>query len=105
MASPAVEERLLLAFALFGERWGTVNHRGVLLKLPLTHSLLATLCGVRRPSVTIALRALVNEGVLSRTADGDWMLHRQGAEPVPSRAACWSHYASALGLSEPLTIQ
>jgi CRP-like cAMP-binding protein len=100
MASPVVEDRLLLAFALLGERWGTVNHDGVLLRLPLTHALLATLCGVRRPSVTIALRALEAEGVLTRTAEDAWLLHRHRAERVSAPPSCWPQYADALGLDE-----
>jgi CRP-like cAMP-binding protein len=101
MASPVVEDRLLLAFALLGERWGTVNHNGVLLKLPLTHALLATLCGVRRPSVTIALGALEAEGVLTRAAGGEWLLRRQCADHLTAAPSCWRQYADALGLAEP----
>jgi CRP/FNR family cyclic AMP-dependent transcriptional regulator len=99
MASPVVEKRLLLAFALFGERWGRVNRDSVLLHLPLTHALLATLCGVRRPSVTIALGALETEGILTRTTGGEWLLHRDCAEELTRcRLSCWSQYATALGL-------
>jgi CRP-like cAMP-binding protein len=99
MASPLVEDRLLLAFALLGERWGTVNHDGVLLRLPLTHALLATICGVRRPSVTIALRALEADGVLTRTAEDAWLLHRHRTERVSAPCSCWPQYADALGLN------
>jgi hypothetical protein len=100
MASPVVEDRLLLAFALLGERWGTVTHDGVLLKLPLTHALLATICGVRRPSVTIALGAFEAEGVLTRVAEDAWLLHRHCAERLPAPPSCWSQYEDALGLGE-----
>lgn len=100
MASPHVEERILLVFALLGERWGTVNHEGVRLKLPLTHAQLATLCGVRRPSVTLALRSLTVAGFLSRADDGAWLLHRRCPEELKSAPACWSQYSDALGLGE-----
>jgi CRP-like cAMP-binding protein len=100
MASPVVEDRLLLAFALLGERWGTVNHDGVLLKLPLTHALLAAVCGVRRPSVTIALGAFEAEGVLTRVAEDEWLLHRHCAEGLTATPSCWSQYEDALGLGE-----
>ncbi|MGH2931184.1 MAG: helix-turn-helix domain-containing protein, partial [Solirubrobacteraceae bacterium] len=99
MASPAVEERLLLAFALFGERWGIVNHRGVLLRLPLTHELLATLCGARRPSVTVALGVLARKGVLTRTPEGHWLLHRQHIDERARQPSCWRQYTGALGLT------
>src|SRR5437763_5584769 len=58
LSAPAVGDRLLLLFALLGERWGKVTPRGVVLKLPLTHAMLAALCGTRRPSVTLALHSL-----------------------------------------------
>jgi CRP-like cAMP-binding protein len=99
MASPLVEDRLLLAFALLGERWGTVNHQGVLLRLPLTHALLASICGVRRPSVTLALRTLETEGVLTRTCEGAWLLHRHRAGRLRAPPSCWPQYADALGLN------
>jgi CRP-like cAMP-binding protein len=103
MASPLVEDRLLLAFALLGERWGTVNPHGVLLKLPLTHSVLATLCGVRRPSVTIALGVLDADGVLTRAAEDAWLLRRHPAELLRGRPSCWRQYTDALGLGEVVT--
>lgn len=96
LASPVVEERLLLAFALLGERWGTVNHEGVLLRLPLTHALLATLCGVRRPSVTIALGSLQEARILARRQRA-WLLRREPPDDE-HRPACWPQYARALGL-------
>jgi CRP-like cAMP-binding protein len=101
LASPLVEERLLLAFALFGERWGTVNQEGVLVKLPLTHALLATLCGSRRPSVTLALHSLEASGLLRRTADGDWLLRRRCGEDLETVPSCWPQYVDALGLGYP----
>jgi CRP-like cAMP-binding protein len=103
MAAPLVEDRLLLAFALLGERWGTVNHHGVLLKVPLTHAVLATLCGVRRPSVTIALGTLEADGVLTRTAEDAWLMRRHPAELLRSRPSCWRQYTDALGLGETVT--
>ena len=99
LASPLVEERLLLAFALFGERWGTVNREGVVVKLPLTHALLATLCGVRRPSVTVALHSLEAAGFLTRTSDGNWLLRRIDGQELTKPPSCWPQYSDALGLS------
>jgi CRP/FNR family transcriptional regulator, cyclic AMP receptor protein len=99
MASPLVEDRLLLAFALLAERWGTVNHDGVRLRLPLTHAVLALICGVRRPSVTIALHALETEGVLTRTDEDAWLLHRHRIDRLRAAPSCWPQYADALGMS------
>lgn len=98
-ASPAVEERLLLLFALYGERWGIVRSDGILLKLPLTHELLATLCGVRRPSVTMAIRSLQTSGVLTRTGSDSWLLSHGATPETSARHSCWPQYARALGLT------
>jgi hypothetical protein len=101
LASPVVEDRLLLAFALFGERWGIVTPDGVRLRLPLTHALLATLCGVTRPSVTLGLKSLEQSGVLSRTPEGAWLLRRGYGQLGNTRPSCWPAYTAALGLQEP----
>ncbi|HZU39488.1 MAG TPA: Crp/Fnr family transcriptional regulator [Solirubrobacteraceae bacterium] len=101
-SAPVVEERLLLLFALLGERWGTVSAEGVTVHVPLTHAVLAELCGARRPSVTTALHRLQHGGFLSRTADGGWLLRRDhagsGGAPGP---ACVPEYDDALGLAWP----
>jgi DNA-binding GntR family transcriptional regulator len=43
--------------------------------LNLSHRALGHLVGAQRPSVTTALRQLTSEGLVSRCADGTWMLH------------------------------
>jgi CRP-like cAMP-binding protein len=99
LSSPVVEERLLLLFALLAEKWGRVTSYGVRVDLPVTHELLAVLCGARRPSVTLALRSLTRQQFVARGTDGRWILRRDlsldGARP-----SCWPQYAEALGLSE-----
>jgi hypothetical protein len=97
LSSPSISERLLLLFALWGERWGKVTPEGVRVELPLTHELLGKLCGARRPTVTVAIKALTQEGFLTQTSRGVWLLHRR---PDRSRAyACWTECATALGFS------
>lgn len=94
ISSPLIEERLLLLFALYGERWGRRTPQGVTLQLPLTHRLLAALCGARRPSVSHALRKLERKGLLSCPARGEWVLH----SPLGCEPACGApEYATALG--------
>lgn len=56
------------------DRWGRVEAAGVVVPLRLTHELLARLIRARRPSVTVALRELAERGVVSRRADGTWLL-------------------------------
>jgi hypothetical protein len=98
LGSPSVEDRLLLLFALLGERWGRVTTEGVRLRLPLTHEILAHLCGVRRPSVTLALQSLARDGVLACTARGTWLLYRDRDHDT-CQASCLPLYERAVGLS------
>jgi CRP-like cAMP-binding protein len=98
VSCPLVEERLVLLFALLGERWGKVTPDGVVLSLPLTHRTLAHLCGARRPSVTIALRTLRARGVVERTPDNGWLLRRPQPETTDFHSTCWARYAETLGL-------
>lgn len=97
LGSPSVEDRLLLLFALLGERWGRVTADGVRLRLPLTHETLAHLCGVRRPSVTLAMHSLTREGVLACPSRGAWLLRRDRA-PGGCHASCLALYERAVGL-------
>jgi hypothetical protein len=97
LGSPSVEDRLLLLFALLGERWGRMTAEGVRLRLPLTHEILAHLCGVRRPSVTLALQALTAEGVLASPSRGVWLL-RRAPTPGACHASCLPLYERAVGL-------
>lgn len=46
--------------------YGKVSERGVLIRLPLTHDLLADMVGSARETVTWAMRELLEEGFLSR---------------------------------------
>ena len=98
-SSPLLEDRLMLMFALLGERWGRVAADGILLDLPLTHNSLATLCGARRPPVTLALGALREEGTVIRLADGRWLLRRSPPAPGCVQHWSWQAYAEALGFA------
>ena len=69
-----VDQRVLFAFWYFAERWGRVRTDGILVRLPLTHEQLGALIGARRPSVTTALSALGEAGLLQGIARGEWLL-------------------------------
>lgn len=83
ISSPIIEERLLLLFALLAERWGKVRPQGVWLSLPLTHDLLAMICGARRPSVTLGLQSLEGQGLIECTRRGCWLLKQRPSSPTP----------------------
>lgn len=69
-----VEGRVLLLLWGLAERWGVVTPQGVHVRVRLTHEVLGRLVGARRPSVTTAVGALSEEGLIERVADG-YVLH------------------------------
>ena len=82
---PRISARLLVLLWTLADRWGRVEHEGVVLPLPLTHALLACLVGAQRPPVTTALTELAQLGLVVRRADRTWLL--RGAPPEDPRAA------------------
>ena len=70
-----VDARLLVLMWHMADRWGKVTPEGVSVPLKLTHQLLGRLVGAQRPSVTTALKKLMDEGRVSRAGDGTWLLH------------------------------
>jgi hypothetical protein len=81
-----VDERLLGLMWYFADRWGTVRSDGVHVGLPLTHRTLGELVACRRPTVTLALGALSERGLLTRTQDG-WLLALQLLDALEELAA------------------
>jgi hypothetical protein len=73
--NPRVDTRLLLLFWHLADMWGTVGSDGVSVPLPLTHKTLGRLIRAHRPSVTAGLHELAARGLLTRRADGMWLLH------------------------------
>jgi CRP/FNR family cyclic AMP-dependent transcriptional regulator len=69
-----VDTRLLLMMWHFADRWGRMTRDGARVRLPVTHSVLASVVGARRPSVTTALGRLQDDGVIERVAQGEWLL-------------------------------
>lgn len=98
-SAPLVRERLMLLFALFAERWGTVVRGGVRIDIPLTHEVIANLCGARRPPVTIALNTIRSQGLLKRTAGARWLLCRQSDDAPARTSNSFAHYSDALAMS------
>ena len=69
-----VEDRLLLLMWQLAELWGEKRRGGALLPFRLSHQTLADLVGARRPTVTLAVRALTQRELLERRESGEWML-------------------------------
>lgn len=70
-----VDTRLLLMFWHFADRWGRMTPEGAKVRLPVTHGVLASVVGARRPSVTTALGRLQDDGHIQRLGEGTWLLH------------------------------
>jgi CRP-like cAMP-binding protein len=69
-----VEDRLLSLFWQMADRWGRRHPEGIVIDQPLTHEALGHLVGARRPTISLGLRALGEQHLLRRTADGTWLL-------------------------------
>lgn len=68
------EPRVLLLLWHLADRWGRVTPRGIHVPLELTHTFLARLACMRRPTVSAALSRLARAGELERNPDRTWML-------------------------------
>lgn len=73
-AMPRLDARLLALLWHLADRWGKVGPDGTHVPLRLTHATLAQLVGAQRPSVTSALRALEERGLLRRLPEGGGFL-------------------------------
>ncbi|HEY2320319.1 MAG TPA: Crp/Fnr family transcriptional regulator [Solirubrobacteraceae bacterium] len=71
---PRVEQRLMALMWHLADRDGKVSAEGIILDLPLSHQSLADLVGARRPTVSLALKALRERDRLRRRPDGRWLL-------------------------------
>lgn len=83
---PRVEDRIMAIFWLLAESWGHVTPGGVRVPLALTHETLGALVGSRRPTVSLALRKLTEDGALV-PQDSGWLLLRPAPEPSEGAAA------------------
>ena len=70
--------RLRTLFAHLADRWGRVTPEGIVIPLRLTHSVIAQLTGLRRPSVSISLAELEREGEIVRLSKDAWLIALPG---------------------------
>jgi CRP-like cAMP-binding protein len=73
-ALPRVEQRVTALFWHLAERWGRVGSDGVVVPLRLTHDQIGRLVGAQRPTVTLALRDLNRDGIVTRLDQSHWLL-------------------------------
>jgi hypothetical protein len=70
-----IDDRILLSLWGLAERFGRVTPEGVLVPLPINHTMMARFVGAQRPTVSQAVGELVKRGDIDRLEDGGWLLH------------------------------
>jgi len=93
---PRVEDRLLALLWSIADRRGIVRSDGVWIDLPLTHETIAQMIGARRPTVTLGLRGLIDQGLLRADKDG-WLVDPASLEIISPSVPT----AESAGLSAP----
>ncbi len=85
-----VDVRLHMLLWHLAARWGRVRSDGTVLRLRLTHTVLADLVAARRPTVTTALSELSRRGLV-RTDGETWVLPGE----TPADLLAFAHAAAA----------
>jgi hypothetical protein len=79
----SVEHRVLLALWHMADLWGRVRTDGIVVPIRLTHELLGSIVGARRPSVTAALSALDEQGLAHAQPGGGFLLTGEPPSDLP----------------------
>lgn len=69
-----VEDRLLATLWHLASMWGKVTPRGTVVPFRLTHEMLASIIGAQRPTTTLAIRSLTEQGRLLRDENRRYVL-------------------------------
>jgi CRP/FNR family cyclic AMP-dependent transcriptional regulator len=108
---PRVEQRVLALLWHLAERFGRVASDGVVLDIKLTHRLIGELVGAQRPTVSLAVASLLDEGQLVRRASGTLVLDHDSrsalaprAMPAPVVARATDPVAAGAELLEPVPV-
>lgn len=98
---PRVEQRVIAVFWQLADRWGVVSPVGIVVRLPLTHALLGHLVGAQRPTVTLALAGLAEQGLLRRGESRAWILSHDSADILDDGAHDGARISTAGGPPRP----
>ncbi len=69
-----IDDRVLLSLWGLAERFGRVTPDGVLIPVPINHTMMARFVGAQRPTVSQAVGELTRRGEVERLEDGGWLL-------------------------------
>jgi CRP/FNR family cyclic AMP-dependent transcriptional regulator len=104
---PRVEQRVLPLLWHLAERFGRVASDGVVLDMKLTHRLIGELVGAQRPTVSLAVASLLEEGQLVRRACGTLVLDPESrsalapsGDPAPLVATAADPVVTGAGVLE-----
>ncbi|HEV2753172.1 MAG TPA: Crp/Fnr family transcriptional regulator [Solirubrobacteraceae bacterium] len=98
---PRVDQRIRALLWHLAERWGRVTRSGVVVPLTITHEVLGHLVGSRRPTVSLALTELEEQGLVLRQPDRSWLLTEDPPGPLRGRA---EQHAGAGTRARPRTV-
>jgi CRP/FNR family cyclic AMP-dependent transcriptional regulator len=101
---PRVEERVLALFWHLADRWGIVRPDGVLVELALTHALIGHLVAAQRPTVSLALQALGDAGLVKREPTGAWLLDHDSLATLRA-TGCQRNGDGPVACAQPLPRQ
>jgi CRP/FNR family transcriptional regulator, cyclic AMP receptor protein len=96
-----VEMRLLALMLHLASRWGRVSACGLVVTVPLTHTVLGQLVGARRPTISLALKWLDDEGLLTRREDGAWLIAPAAAQLLTKTPAAAALVTPAIAAPAP----
>lgn len=69
-----IDDRVLLSLWGLAERFGRVTPDGILIPVPINHTMMARFVGAQRPTVSQAVGELTRRGEVERLEDGGWLL-------------------------------
>jgi CRP/FNR family transcriptional regulator, cyclic AMP receptor protein len=69
-----IDDRVLLSLWGLAERFGRVTPEGILVPVPINHTMMARFVGAQRPTVSQAVGELTRRGEVERLEDGGWLL-------------------------------
>jgi DNA-binding transcriptional ArsR family regulator len=84
---PRVEDRLVALFGMLAERFARMTPCGLVVSVSLTHAMLGRLVGARRPTVSLALKTLAEDGSVMRREDGSWLLSQRALDGLYDEGA------------------
>jgi CRP-like cAMP-binding protein len=79
-----VDDRLWAALWHIGGSWGRMTLEGVRIPFYLSHAALGEIVGAQRPTVTIGMKALQDDGKVKRTQDGFYVLTGSPPDWMPT---------------------